>query len=214
MRQNVHIQTIRRSRFAVPRAVPRSIRWPVMRRSLQLGFEFLHHRPPVIVHCHNSFSIENPMTTDQKLALTAATVMKLKPAPGQRDAMFFDLGAGGIRQLALRVRASGARTWIFQYRLDTSRNAAPSRLKIGAPPAMMLEAARKAAQALVVRMAATGADPVAERREAKRKSKSTLAVALDSYDRDLKERAYVNRATVLAVLRGGFSGRRLATWPL
>src|SRR4051812_8123781 len=100
-----------------------------------------------------------PMTTDQKPSLTAATVMKLKPAPGQNEALFFDLGAGGIRQLALRVRVSGARTWIFRYRPDTSRNATPVKVKLGAPPAMMLEAARKAAQAMVVRMAATGADP-------------------------------------------------------
>ncbi len=46
------------------------------------------------------------------MKLTAATITELVPPEGQSEAMVFDDDMPG---LALRLRSSGARTFVYQY---------------------------------------------------------------------------------------------------
>ena len=67
--------------------------------------------------------------------LTAATVANLHLAPGEVDRIWFDAGVPGF---GLRARASGARSWIFQYKLGGKTR----RMVIGAVSAIKVARAR------------------------------------------------------------------------
>ena len=66
------------------------------------------------------------------------------------------------------------------------------------------EAARKAARAHAGAVA-NGRDPAAERREERRAEKATLRLALDDYERSLKQRRIVNVRTTMSALRRGLA---------
>jgi integrase len=90
--------------------------------------------------------------------LTARGINALAiPSDGDR---LTDYPDGKVPGLALRVFASGRRSWYLKYRQDGKQR----RYKLGDHPTLGLQAARKAAEALRVGVR-QGADPVRERRE-------------------------------------------------
>ena len=93
-------------------------------------------------------------TVREKLSLRALD--RIEPVVG-RDLFVWDSGKGSIPGLALRVRPSGARTWIFRYR----EGGLSLRVTIGSPPVWTPEMARERAKELAGRVAA-GESPARE----------------------------------------------------
>lgn len=90
------------------------------------------------------------------MKLTAATVRKLKLPPGKDDAVFFDDDIGGF---GLRVRASGYRSFVFQYQIgDRTR-----RLTLGSAGKLDIGRARSMAKDAYAKIR-LGCDPAAEKR--------------------------------------------------
>lgn len=128
---------------------------------------------------------------------TAATV-----SDGRNEQTFKDAGCPG---LGLRVRSSGAKSWVFVFRpAGAGRQAAPRRVLLGKFPAVSLAAAREAARKFSGQVA-SGRDPAVERREAKRREKATLETALNSYERNLEARHVVNKQAIMSTLRRGLA---------
>jgi integrase len=128
---------------------------------------------------------------------TAATVSN-----GRDEQTFKDAGCPG---LGLRVRSSGAKSWVFVFRpVGAGRQAAPRRVLLGKFPAVSLAAAREAARKLSGQVA-SGRDPAVERREAKRRERATLETALASYERNLQARQVVNKQAIMSTLRRGLA---------
>lgn len=92
--------------------------------------------------------------------LSKTTLNRVK-ATG-REFIIWDTDLPGF---GLRVRATGAMTWVAQYRAGTGRGAPTRRLTLGAvSDALPPEAARKLAKAALGK-AATGQDPASEKTE-------------------------------------------------
>ena len=128
---------------------------------------------------------------------TAATVSN-----GREEQTFKDAGCPG---LGLRVRSSGAKSWVFVFRpVGAGRSAAPRRVLLGKFPAVSLAAAREAARKFSGQVA-SGRDPAVERREAKRREKAALATALTAYERNLEARQVVNKQAIMSTLRRGLA---------
>ena len=81
--------------------------------------------------------------------------------------------------LALRVRASGARSYVLTYRPGVGGRRTPSRkITLGEAGALALGEARRVAKAKLGEIA-QGLDPAAERRKARRLERTRLAGAID-----------------------------------
>jgi integrase len=91
-----------------------------------------------------------------------------------------EIDVGGVAGLRLRVKSTGAATWVLRYRVPSGQR----RVSIGRFPAMGLGAARKAAKKLAGRIEG-GADPSAERR-ADRAQLRVVDLFGDGKDEDLK----------------------------
>lgn len=129
--------------------------------------------------------------------LSDALASRAVAAQDRRDRILWDIEVPGF---GLRIRPSGC-TWILAYRpAGAGRSAHSIKLKIGKPPALTAAAARKAARATLARVAA-GIDPVAERKERRRRTTSRVGVLLDAYEADLKQRSYVNYRMTMSALR-------------
>lgn len=96
------------------------------------------------------------------MKLTARMLETLKP-PSRR----MDLADEEVPGLALRVTPHGARTWAIRYRVEGGRRGRLRRLTLGAYPALGLAAARKKARRALNTVAATGADPAADKKTAR-----------------------------------------------
>jgi hypothetical protein len=107
------------------------------------------------------------------MKLRQATLAELGPPKGQSEAMMFDDDMPG---LALRLRASGARTWVFQYKVGRQSR----RVTIGNASVISLARARKTAADLHARVR-LGADPFAEKVESVIRAGDTMAAALAAY---------------------------------
>lgn len=137
----------------------------------------------------------------QKIAFTEENAALVPPPGGKTGALLWDAKQPG---LALRIGRE-RRSWVVVYRPEgAGRSRAPQKITLGAFPAVSVAAARKAARAKLGDVA-SGRDPAAERREAKRKEKASLSLALDDYEASLKARGVVREKEVMALLRRGLS---------
>ena len=85
------------------------------------------------------------------IRLTDKTVADLAPRPGVTDTIAFDCEIAGFGH---RIRASGARSWVFQFKAGGRSR----RMALGSFPAVGATAARKAAAELYARVK-LGGDP-------------------------------------------------------
>ena len=108
------------------------------------------------------------------MKLLQATLANLAPPRGQSEAMIFDDDVPG---LGLRIRASGLRTWIFQYRFGER---GVRRISLGDAGVISLAKARKTAADLHAKVR-LGADPAGEKVEAQARAGDTMAAALAVY---------------------------------
>ena len=102
------------------------------------------------------------------MRLTPASVSALKLDTGVTDAIFFDTDVPGF---GVRVRASGARTWIYQYKIGGRTR----RLVLGQVSAIKPTRAREITGELLHAKVRLGGDPAAEKRESVRRSQDTFA---------------------------------------
>jgi integrase len=116
------------------------------------------------------------------MKLTERKIEKLSAEHGRKDRLVFD---DAQRGLAVRVTASGGRTFLCQYTLHGHK----WRVPLGACSAVSLSKAREAAAAIMGDVA-KGRNPVAERKEAaaterarRARNRLTLRVLIDDWGR-------------------------------
>jgi integrase len=107
------------------------------------------------------------------MRLDQTTLARLAPPKGQSEAMVFDDDMPG---LALRLRASGNRTWVFQYKIGRQNR----RVTLGDVGVVSLAKARKTAADLHARVR-LGGNPADEKAESLRRAADTMAAALIAY---------------------------------
>jgi integrase len=107
------------------------------------------------------------------MKFNTTTLAELGPPKGQVEAMVFDDDMHG---LGLRLRASGARTWVFQYKAGRRSR----RITIGDARVVSLAKARKAAADLHARVR-LGGDPAGEKAEGRLRAADTMTAALAAY---------------------------------
>jgi hypothetical protein len=101
------------------------------------------------------------------MRLTAAAIGGLKLDSGVADRIIFDDDVPGF---GIRVRSSGARTWIFQYKIGRRTR----RLVLGQVSAIKLAKARDMASELHARVR-LGGDPASEKREKVQRALDTFS---------------------------------------
>ena len=114
------------------------------------------------------------------MRLTVASLGALKLDTDVTDKIFFDTDVPGF---GLRVRASGARTWIFQYKVGGRTR----RLVLGNASAVKPARAREIAGELHARVR-LGGDPAAEKRESVRRSQDTFGNLIERFLEQYKKR--------------------------
>jgi integrase len=116
------------------------------------------------------------------------TVPKLSPRdiaaltlpPGKSDALYFDHAIPG---LALRLRAGGRKSWVFQYRIGNKQR----RLSLGSATALNAHEARKRA-ALLHAEVKLGGDPAGDKSAARARANETFVSVLPLFLSRQKER--------------------------
>jgi integrase len=123
------------------------------------------------------------------------TVPKLSPRdiaaltlpPGKSDALYFDHAIPG---LALRLRAGGRKSWVFQYRIGNKQR----RLSLGSATALNAHEARKRA-ALLHAEVKLGGDPAGDKSAARVRANETFASVLPLFlarqNERLRPRAFI-----------------------
>lgn len=116
------------------------------------------------------------------MKLTQRRIERLTVELGRKDRLVFD---DEQRGLAVRITANGGRSYLAQY----SMHGAKHRVPLGACSALSLAAARKAAEAIMGRVA-LGKNPAVERKEAAAREKAkrareqlTLETLIDDWKR-------------------------------
>src|SRR5262245_32026449 len=99
------------------------------------------------------------------MKLTPTTVKSLELPAGVADKKFFDDELPGF---ALRLRATGARSWIVQY--DVAGRA--KTMTLGTPVTLELNMARRRAKEILAART-LGQDPAAEKRERRERAAET-----------------------------------------
>ena len=112
--------------------------------------------------------------------LTPQQVSTLTLPPGKTDALVFDVVVPG---LALRLRAGGKKSWVFQYRAGTKQR----RLSLGAATALSPHEARKRAAILHAEVK-LGRDPAGDKSEARARASETFEAILPLFLARQKER--------------------------
>jgi integrase len=107
------------------------------------------------------------------MRLTSATVEALKLDKSVVDKIIFDDDVPGF---GVRVRASGARTWVYQYKIRGRTR----RLVLGQVSAIKVARAREIASELHAKVR-LGGDPAAEKRESLRRSQNTFGILIDRF---------------------------------
>jgi integrase len=115
------------------------------------------------------------------MRLTAATAKSITIAPGKTDQVFFDDDIPGF---GLRVRASGVKTWIYQYAVAGRTR----RITLGNPTVVDPGRARDAAKDLAAQVR-LGRDPSKEKVENRAKAKDTFQGFIPRYLDRLRQRA-------------------------
>ena len=139
------------------------------------------------------------------MRLTERKIETLTVAPGKKDRLVFD---DAQRGLAVRVTASGSRTYLCQYTLNRQK----WRVPLGSCSALSLWKAREAAAA-VMGDVAKGRNPAAERKEAaarewakRARGRLTLTVLIQEWAQlHLIHRRPRYAAEAVRALRHGFS---------
>jgi integrase len=116
------------------------------------------------------------------------TVPKLSPRdiaalalpPGKSDVLYFDHAVPG---LAVRLRAGGRKSWIFQYRIGNKQR----RLSLGSATALNAHEARRRA-ALLHAEVKLGRDPAGDKSAARARANETFASVLPLFLARQKER--------------------------
>ena len=115
------------------------------------------------------------------MRLTATTAKSATLSPGKEDQVFFDDDLPGF---GLRVRVSGAKSWIYQYAIAGRTK----RVSLGSPDVVDAGKARGAAKDLAARVR-TGGDPAKEKSENLAKAKDTFVGLLPRFLERQHERA-------------------------
>jgi Arm DNA-binding domain len=106
--------------------------------------------------------------------LTDATVATLQLPPGKADALFWDDAVPGF---GIRIRATGVRAWVFQYKAG---GYATRRLTIGRVGAIRAARARQIAGEYHAQVK-LGRNPSAEKRAAAERSRDTFGALARLY---------------------------------
>jgi integrase len=114
------------------------------------------------------------------MRLNPRDVTTLPLPPGKTDVLFFDDAVPG---LALRVRAAGGRTWVFQYRVAGRQR----RMNLGAAAATSVSEARKRASLLYAEVK-LGRDPVRNKTEAQARANESFGAILPLFLTRQRER--------------------------
>ena len=122
-------------------------------------------------------------TAKDKTCLTATNIRSLKLPPGVTDKIFFD---GDLPGFGLRIRASGAKTWMVQY----AKGGRTRRMVLGPLEVLDPGKAREAAKDVLAKIR-LGQDPVDDKRKARIKAGETFGVLLPKF---LKHHASYTRA--------------------
>jgi integrase len=107
------------------------------------------------------------------MRLTTTSIGTLKLDAGVADKIVFDADVPGF---GIRIRASGARTWIYQYKLGGRTR----RLVLGQVSAIKLAKARDIAADLHAKVR-LGGDPASEKRENVRQANNTFGVLVERF---------------------------------
>jgi integrase len=107
------------------------------------------------------------------MKLTQAAVAALTMPAGKTETIIFDDDMPG---LGLRIRATGANVWIYQYKIARQTR----RVTIGNAAAISLARARKTAADLHAQVR-LGGDPAREKAEGRARARDTMAAALAAY---------------------------------
>lgn len=115
------------------------------------------------------------------MRLTERKIEQMTVKPGQRDRLIFD---DAQRGLAVRITASGGRTYLAQYTLNGQKYRVP----LGAFSGLSLAKAREGA-AIVMEQVAHGENPAVERKEAaaaerarRARDRLTLATLIEDWE--------------------------------
>jgi integrase len=107
------------------------------------------------------------------MKLTQKAIAALTLPAGKSELIVFDDSIAGF---GYRVRSSGNRTWIYQYKFGTRSR----RMTIGAASAITAAQARDAASTFYAKVH-LGGDPATERDEGHVRAAETMAVAMEAY---------------------------------
>jgi integrase len=107
------------------------------------------------------------------MRLTTATVEGLRLDTDVTDKIFFDEDIAGF---GIRIRTSGSRSWVFQYKLGGKTR----RLVLGAVSAVKAAKAREVAAELHARVK-LGHDPASEKRERVWRSRDTFDLLVEKF---------------------------------
>jgi integrase len=133
--------------------------------------------------------------------LTTILVDSARCPPGKSEILLWDSAVGG---LAVRVHASGAKSWCVRYRAGKGRAAALRRVTLGSVDKLGLAEARTAARKFLGDVA-MGLDPAGKAAEQKAEARavkaSALGAAIDDYERELNRRRLVKQGEVMSALR-------------
>jgi integrase len=123
------------------------------------------------------------------MKLTLTTVGSMRLEGGQGELVVFDSDIPGF---GVRLRASGSKSWIFQYRIKGARK--QRRLTIGATKAVPLSLARQTASQLHVRVK-LGHDPAMDKVATRLEIENTFGALVDKFLEQqraaLRPRSYV-----------------------
>ena len=107
------------------------------------------------------------------MKLTDSAISKLQLPPGKDETITFDSDLSG---LGLRLRASGSKTWVFQYKLGSQHR----RITLGKFPALHPTQARKTAAKLHAEVK-LGNDPAAIKAAKQVRAAETIGAILKTY---------------------------------
>jgi integrase len=107
------------------------------------------------------------------MRLTVKTAEGLKLPSGKTDHIVFDDDIVGF---GLRIRASGSRTWIYQYRIGSKQR----RMVLGSATSVPLSLARKNAGSLEAKIV-LGGDPAIDKDTARRDADNTFGALVERY---------------------------------
>jgi integrase len=140
-----------------------------------------------------------------RVKLTARNVLAL-PGPSQgSERMFYD---SDVPALALRISSSGHRTFVVTGRTGSGRS---FRMKLGDARSITPAAARRAAQAIMGKIA-LGQDPAAERRLARAERRAARQALEAPPAADAVEPVVTLGAVVIAFLTAAEARLRPSTW--